>query len=142
MHSWKEEILSFKMVPCLQSSQQVFLKNKYFLCFLMVVFFFLLWTVADPGFPEGGALTSWGGTNSRGSYILKNLCVETKESGPVGGHVPGGAPPLDPPLVEKCFWVLFFFFPQNVFFFSCGSRVLQFNITISGFLRTSLINRH
>ena len=48
-------------------------------------------TVADPGFPLGG-----GGANSRGGYILKNLYVKTKESGPVGGvHQQR---PLDPPL--------------------------------------------
>ena len=43
--------------------------------------------MADPGFPEGGA-DLVGGANSRGSYLSKNLYVETKES----GH------PLDPPM--------------------------------------------
>ena len=42
--------------------------------------------MADPGFPV------WGGINSRGSYILKILYVETKESGPLGGHAPGKPP--------------------------------------------------
>ena len=46
--------------------------------------------VADPGFPVGG------GANSRGGYVLKNLCVKTKESGPVGGA--RRRRPLDPPL--------------------------------------------
>ena len=44
------------------------------------------------------------GANSRGDYISKNLYVETKESGPLGG---GGAPaaPLDPPML-----MIFIFF--------------------------------
>ena len=48
-------------------------------------------TVADPGFPVGGAV------DPRGGYISKNLHVKTKESGPVGGRAPG-TPPLDPPM--------------------------------------------
>ena len=40
----------------------------------------------------------------------------------------------------KVFFVLFL--PSKCVFFSGGSRVLQFNITISGFLGTSLINLH
>ena len=43
-------------------------------------------------------------------------------------------------VVESVFLV--FSFPQNVLFFSGGSKVLQFTITISGFLGTSLINLH
>ena len=39
--------------------------------------------MADPGFPVGGA-------NSRGGYVLKNLYVKTKESGPLGART-GGA---------------------------------------------------
>ena len=41
--------------------------------------------VVDPGFPGGGARTSWGGVDSRGGYISKILYVETRESGPLGG---------------------------------------------------------
>ena len=44
--------------------------------------------VADPGLPIGGR----GGMNSRGSYISKILYVKTKESGPLGGRVPGTTP--------------------------------------------------
>ena len=43
-------------------------------------------TVADRGFPVGGAPTSWGGTDSQGGYISKNLYVKMKESGPLGVH--------------------------------------------------------
>ena len=56
--------------------------------------------VADPGFPVGGRRPHRGGTNSRGGYVLKNLYVKMKESGPVGGHAPA-APPLDPPLYTE-----------------------------------------
>ena len=45
--------------------------------------------VADPGFPVGGAWTSWGGVDFRGSYISKILYAKTKESGPLGGRAPG-----------------------------------------------------
>ena len=44
-------------------------------------------SVADPGFPVGGAV------DPRGGYVSKILHVKTKESGPVGG-----ACPLDPPM--------------------------------------------
>ena len=37
---------------------------------------------------EGGR-----GVDSRGGYILKILYAETKESGPLGGRVPGTPPP-------------------------------------------------
>ena len=43
-------------------------------------------TVADPGFPVGGHWPCGGGANSWGGYILKNLYVKMKESGPVGAH--------------------------------------------------------
>ena len=42
-------------------------------------------TVADPGFPVGGGIDLVGGSDSRGGYILKNLYVETKDSGPLVG---------------------------------------------------------
>ena len=38
-----------------------------------------------------------GGANSRGGYVLKNLYVKMKESGPIGGRMLV-VPPLDPPL--------------------------------------------
>ena len=41
---------------------------------------------------RGGADLVGGGTNSRGSYVLKNLYVKTKESGPLGGHAPAAPP--------------------------------------------------
>ena len=47
-------------------------------------------TVADPGFPVGGA-NLIGGANSRCGYVSKNLYVKTKESGPLGACT-GGAP--------------------------------------------------
>ena len=50
--------------------------------------------VADPEFPVGG-VDLVGGIDFRGGYISKILCVETKESGPLGvgrgacaGHAP------------------------------------------------------
>ena len=43
------------------------------------------WRIQD--FPYG-ASTSSGGIDSRGGYILTILYVETKESGPLGGHAP------------------------------------------------------
>ena len=42
--------------------------------------------------PRGG-----GGANSRGGYILKNLYVQTKESGPGGWR---RWRPLDPPMLS------------------------------------------
>ena len=59
-------------------------------------------TVADPGFPIGGH-----GPWKRGHGPLRQLCftkilhVEMKESGPIGGHVPGV--PLDPPMHQSYF---------------------------------------
>ena len=44
----------------------------------------------------GGADLVGGGANSRGGYILKNLYVKTKESGPLGGA--HWQHPLDPPM--------------------------------------------
>ena len=46
--------------------------------------------MADSGFPVGGAPKSWGGANSQGGYVLKNVYVKTKESAHLGGA--GGAP--------------------------------------------------
>ena len=64
-------------------------------------------TVADPGFPVGGAWTSWGGVDPRDGYVSKILYVKMKESGPLGacaGHAPSrsangralGTPPRSP----------------------------------------------
>ena len=47
--------------------------------------------VADPAFSVRG-VDLMGGVDSRGDYVLKILYVETKESGPLGGHVPGMPP--------------------------------------------------
>ena len=52
--------------------------------------------MADPGFPVGGPWTSWGGGRGLPRRVhFKNLYVEMKESGPVGGRAP-----LDPPMVQ------------------------------------------
>ena len=52
-------------------------------------------TVADPGFPVGGAWTSYGGPwTPEVGYVSKILHVKMKESGPVGGGARAGrAPP-------------------------------------------------
>ena len=51
-------------------------------------------SVADPGFPVGGAWTSYGGAvDPRGGYVSKILRVITKESGPVGGGARRARPP-------------------------------------------------
>ena len=56
----------------------------------------MLWhTVADPGFPVGGCRPRRGGVDSRGSYVLKILYVEKKES---------GTRPLDPPMHCVMVW--------------------------------------
>ena len=53
-------------------------------------------TVTDPGFPVGGGIDLvGGGPNSRGSYVSKNLYVETKESGPLASLAP-------PPKIRQC----------------------------------------
>ena len=49
-----------------------------------------------------GASTSLGGADSRGSYVLKILYVETKESGPLG-DVRRARPPQDP-LMNSDVW--------------------------------------
>ena len=46
----------------------------------------------DPGFPVGGAYLVGGCADSRGGYVSKILCVETKESGPLGERAPGTPP--------------------------------------------------
>ena len=48
--------------------------------------------MAGPGFPVGGHQPQ--SVGSLGSYVLKILYVETKESGPLGGR----AHPQDPPM--------------------------------------------
>ena len=55
-------------------------------------------SVADPGFPVGGAPSCWGGgANLRHGYFLAKMYSKTKELDPVGGVRAGGAP-LDPPM--------------------------------------------
>ena len=49
-------------------------------------------TVADPGFPVGGRGPRRGGVDSRSGYVSQILYVKTKESGPLGGSVPGIPP--------------------------------------------------
>ena len=48
-------------------------------------------SVADPGFPVGVRRPCRRGEDSQGSYVLKILYVEMKESGPLGDRVPGVA---------------------------------------------------
>ena len=52
----------------------------------------VLLAVADPGFPVGGGVDSWGG------YVSQILYVKKKESGPLGG-VRRARPPLNPPMI-------------------------------------------
>ena len=63
---------------------------------LVTIFYVKTYTlsVADPGFPVGGAmdLVGGGGMDPRGGYVSKILHVKTKESGPVGGRAPGAPP--------------------------------------------------
>ena len=49
-------------------------------------------TVVDPGFPVGGALTHWGGTNLRHVHFLAKTYVKMKEIDPVGGRAPAAPP--------------------------------------------------
>ena len=53
----------------------------------------ILQSVADPGFPIGGAPTRWGGTNLRCVHFSAKMYAKTKEIDPVGG---GGAPAATP----------------------------------------------
>ena len=49
--------------------------------------------MSDPGFPVGGGGADLvGGANSRGGYVLKNLYVKMKVSGPLGGCTPAAPP--------------------------------------------------
>ena len=50
-------------------------------------------SVADPGFPEGGADPVGGGTKVQCGNVMENKYVKKKESGRLGGH-----PRLDPPM--------------------------------------------
>ena len=68
-------------------------------------------SVADPGFPIGGAPTHWGGTDLQCVHFLVKTYAKTKEMDPVGGGVGGwralAAPlPPDPPmcLLKKNFF--------------------------------------
>ena len=59
-----------------------FFFEKMYLIFYLHFYFNSLYgtiSVADPAFPVGGDVDSWGG------YVSKILYVETKESGPLGG---------------------------------------------------------
>ena len=47
--------------------------------------YFELTTVADPGFPVGGAPTRWGDANLRHVHFSVETYVKTKEIDPVGG---------------------------------------------------------
>ena len=49
--------------------------------------------MADPGFPMGGINHIVRGVDSRGSYVLKILYDEMKESGLLGGGDVSGTPP-------------------------------------------------
>ena len=58
---------------------------------------FPIWfSVADPGLPKGN-VNLIGGVDSHGGYVSKNVYVETKESGPLGGRAPRTPP--DPRMV-------------------------------------------
>ena len=59
-----------------------------------------IFTVADPGFPVGGAPTRWGGANLRRIHFSAKMYVKTKEIDPVGG-ARAAAPPLDPPMIHN-----------------------------------------
>ena len=50
-------------------------------------------SVADPGFPIGGALTRWGDANLRCIHFSVKTYAITKEIDPVGGHMPAAPPP-------------------------------------------------
>ena len=54
-------------------------------------------TVADPGFPVGGAPTRWGGTNLRRVHFSVKTYVKMKEIDPVGG-----ARATAPPWIRQC----------------------------------------
>ena len=59
-------------------------------------------SVADPGFPIGGAPTHWGGANLRHGHFLVKMYAKMKEIDPVGGGGRAAAPPLDPPMGVLC----------------------------------------
>ena len=59
-------------------------------------------SVADPGFPIGGACTHWGGVDLRCGHFSVKKYVKTKELGPIGGHAPG-----TPPQIHKCVYSYF-----------------------------------
>ena len=53
--------------------------------------------VADPGFPVGGAPTSWGCRPLTHTLFSKNVC-ENERNGSCWGGGRAAAPPLDPPM--------------------------------------------
>ena len=56
-------------------------------------------TVADPGFPVGGAPTRWGGANLRRIHFSVKTYVKMKEIDPVGGG--GGERRRRPPWIRQ-----------------------------------------
>ena len=50
------------------------------------------YSVVDPGIPVGGVDLVGGAMDPQGSYVSKNLHVKMKESGPIGGCMPGMPP--------------------------------------------------
>ena len=55
-------------------------------------------SVADPGFPIGGAPTHWGGADLRHVHFLAKTYVKMKEMDPVGGGAHAGGTPLNLPM--------------------------------------------
>ena len=49
-------------------------------------------SVADPGFPVGGAPTRWGGADLRHECFSAKTHAKTKELDPVGARAPGAPP--------------------------------------------------
>ena len=83
-------------------------------------------TVADLGFPRGGAPTLKGGANLLFALIFPETVWKWRILAEGGGRVPGT--PLDPPLVyktfkkckaKKCFCSIFVTFPGNIWRNSC-----------------------
>ena len=88
MISWQEDHGDTK--PCTNLNKSEVWREV----FAVLISDFEWLSVADPGFPIGGA-NLIGGVNSRRGYISKNLYIEMKESGPLGGcagsALPGSA---------------------------------------------------
>ena len=54
-------------------------------------------TVADPGFPIGGAPTRWGGANLQRIHFSAKTYAKMKEIDPVGGACAAA-----PPWIRQC----------------------------------------